>query len=132
MRRENVTVQESRTRDVAPRSVSPRVAPQNKGKRRAEFSSPSRNEEDRDQPATGPDDYNGALDAESDQGEESLSDEGHGNESSSPLPPSSPIKKTRSKPSAKYVRVSRCQPYISHLVLPDPLVPQSLKGCLSP
>lgn len=109
MRRENVTVQESRTRDVAPHPVSPRLAPQNKGKGRAEFSSPPCHEEDRDQPVTGPDDYYGALDAESDQGEESQSDGEHGNESSSPLPPSSPIKKARSKPSAnskKYVRVS--------------------------
>jgi hypothetical protein len=108
MRRENVTVQESRTCDVAPRSVSPRVERQNKGKRRAEFSSPPHHEEDEDLSVTGPDDYNGALDAES-EGEESQSDGGQGNESSSPSPPSSPIKKTRSKPSAnvkKYVHVS--------------------------
>lgn len=106
MRRENVTVQESRTRDVAPHPVSPRLAPQNKGKGRAEFSSPPCHEEDRDQPVTGPDDYYGALDAESDQGEESQSDGEHGNESSSSL---RPIEKARSKPSAnskKYVRVS--------------------------
>jgi hypothetical protein len=106
MRRENVTVQGSKTCDIAPRSVSPRAERQNKGKRRAEFSSPPCHEEDEDIPVTGPDDYNGALDAESDQGEGSQSE---GDESSSPIPPSSPIKKTRSKPSAnlkKYVRIS--------------------------
>lgn len=106
MRRENVTVQESRTCDVAPRSVSPRVERQNKGKRRAEFSSPPRHEEDEDLSVTGPNDYNGALDAES-EGEKSQSDGGQSNESSSPSPPSSPIKKTRSKPSANVKNSSR-------------------------
>ena len=96
MRRENGTAQES----PSPRLVYP-LEPKNKGKRRAELSSSPCHKEDRDLPVTGPDDYNGALSGESDQGEDSQSD----GESASPLPPSSPIKKTRSK-LKKYVRIS--------------------------
>jgi hypothetical protein len=95
MRRANVTVQVSRGRDPP---LPPHVEPQNKGKHRAQISSSSRYEEDIDLPVIGADDYPGALSGESDQGEGSQSD---GNKSSSPLPPSSPIKKTRSKPSTK-------------------------------
>lgn len=103
MRRANVTVQGSRARDPPPRSVSPNVEPQNKGKLRADLSSSPRYEEDGDLPVIGADDYTGALPGESDQGEENQS---NGDESSSPSPPSSPVKNTRSKLSTnkkKYV-----------------------------
>ncbi|KAH9045073.1 hypothetical protein EDB84DRAFT_1469042 [Lactarius hengduanensis] len=85
----------------SPHPVLPLVKPQSKGKLRAALSPSPPYEEDRDLTMVGPDDYIGALSGESDQGgEESQSDGGQGNESSSPFPPSSPTKKTRSKPSA--------------------------------
>ncbi|KAF8271291.1 hypothetical protein EI94DRAFT_1797270 [Lactarius quietus] len=97
-RRENVTVQGSRTDDFP---ASPRVEPK-KGKLRAKLSPSPHYDDDGDRLATGPDDYNGALDCENDQGEESQSD---GDESSSPFPPSSPIKKYRLKNPSKRGRV---------------------------
>lgn len=102
-----MTVLESGACDPQPHSVPPVVEPRNKGKLRAELSPSPHYEEDRDLPAVGADDYTGALSGESDQGEENQSD--GGNESSNPFPPSSPLKKTRSKPSLnkkKYVPIS--------------------------
>ncbi|KAH9057298.1 hypothetical protein EDB87DRAFT_1686417 [Lactarius vividus] len=83
----------------SPHPVLLLVKPQSKGKLRAELSPSPPYEEDRDLTMVGPDDYIGALSGESDQGgEEGQSDEGQGNESSSPT------KKTRSKPSANIKR----------------------------
>ncbi len=131
-----------RRTNLPPHSVPPLVGPQDKGKVRAELSSSPCYEEGRDLPVVGPDDYMGALSGGSDQGgEESQSDGGKGNESSSPFPPSGPTKKTRSKPSAntkKYVRISAVDVVdnsLSHSVLGATVVrafPWSLKSHLNP
>ena len=123
-----MTVQGSRASGLPPRAVSPRVEPPNEGKLRAELSPSPRPEDNGDLPATGPDDYNGALSDESDHVEDSQSDGGQGNESSSSFPPSSPITKTRSKPSAslkQYVHISIVYIVVDsvlHSVLPGQVV----------